>query len=57
MNEPTYTLEEARRELDRIHCQHTGHDFQIMLATGHADPQFITCNRCGRQWQIAKDNA
>lgn len=54
MAEPQrYTLEEAKRLLDRQECAQFGHDFNvIVIATSCGAPVHISCNRCYEAWGV-----
>ena len=53
MSEQTYTLAEAQEQLKRQECERHGHDFDVFVAMGSADPTVIVCTRCGKSWTVA----
>jgi hypothetical protein len=46
VDEPTYTLTEAQRELSRRQCAAVGHSWTI-ISTYDGWPARITCDNCG----------
>ena len=46
MNEPLYTLEQAKAEIARRTCQAIDHDWEIVQ--GHAGPIALLCTRCSK---------
>jgi 6-pyruvoyl-tetrahydropterin synthase len=50
--ERLYTLEDAQRELAQRECVLHGHNFDVIVKLGSADPHLVICMRCGRSWGI-----
>ncbi|WP_304452887.1 hypothetical protein [Nocardiopsis sp. YSL2] len=51
--EPTYTLSEAKRELNYRECRADGHNLRvddIHTVGGDSYPLGVVCQRCGRSW-------
>lgn len=48
--EPTYTLDEAKRELARRECALQGHDFDVVVDLN--EPARFYCSRCGTSWAV-----
>lgn len=47
-----YTLDEARKELERQECLSNGHDWNI-IEEGTGEPIILTCSRCGTKRAVA----
>ncbi len=54
-DEPTYTLDQAKRELDRRECTQHGHDFDVIV-TGGGDVARVICARCGASWVTSPEH-
>jgi hypothetical protein len=50
--EKKYTLEEARRELDRLQCMVFGHSFDHVV-NGDGDLLCVVCSRCRKSWSTS----
>jgi hypothetical protein len=50
--ERRYTLEEAKRELNREECHRYGHRYEVTLIHGKNEPTGLYCERCGRMWKV-----
>lgn len=55
-DETRYTLDEARREMNRRECMRWGHDWSI-IQTGVGPPLMIRCDRCGTAHRIERPEA
>lgn len=54
---PKYTLDEARKILDRQECDDEGHDIDVTVVnylSGTATAQLINCRRCGARFEEVK---
>ena len=47
MAEKTFTLEQAKRELDLQECLYHGHDWIPITTFGTQTPTSFVCSRCG----------
>jgi hypothetical protein len=54
VQEPLYTLDEAKRLLAVGTCLRIGHDLEIFVVDKSIDPVAITCTRCGEGWAVVK---
>lgn len=46
----TYTLLEAKRELDRQECRHYGHSWDVVETL--VQPVSVVCSRCGTSYAV-----
>ncbi len=51
--EKRYTLEQARRLLNRQVCAQHGHDLEHILK-GDGDLSAVYCSRCGASWNTTR---
>jgi hypothetical protein len=59
-DEPRYTLNEAKLELNRQECARHGHDYNIIAnpvgswrRDGH-EPTEVVCDRCKKRWTVTE---
>lgn len=57
--EKLYTLEEAKKELAKKHCEVVGHDYHVVdnrpLKYPAGKPVFIRCTNCTETWSVKQN--